>query len=189
MIGDHLRQLSSSSYYSWFLHGQENGGRVRTRVEKEFLAHTIQFVQEMAEKCRAFLCPQGHPVLDAAVWKILVDELGQNNPMFVRDGHKSRQLLAMIHAAYTVGKKRPGGTNTQRRCEEKRSCLPESAGERILFRRHFSRNKKEPQRGSAILSCGGLSRRPVCMRCTMPVHAGAYSGGEQSGWTGGECCQ
>ena len=99
MIGDYLRQLSSSSYYSWFLHGQENGGRVRARVEKEFLAHTIQFVQEMAEKCRAFLCPQGHPVLDAAVWKILVDELGQNNPMFVRDGHKSRQLLAMIHAA------------------------------------------------------------------------------------------
>ena len=55
MIGDYLRQLSSSSYYSWFLHGQENGGRVRARAEKEFLAHTIQFVQEMAEKCRAFL--------------------------------------------------------------------------------------------------------------------------------------
>lgn len=98
-IGEYLRQLSSASYYSWFLHGQENGGRVRAQVERAFLEHTVQFVQEMSEKCRVFLCPEGQQVLDAAVWESLLDELGKNNPMFVRDGHKARRLLAMTHAA------------------------------------------------------------------------------------------
>ena len=98
-IGEYLRGLSSASYYSWFLHGQENGGRIRARVEQLFSENPIQFVQEMAEKCRAFLCPEGQPALDPEVWKELLDELGKNNALFVRDGDRARQLMSMSSAA------------------------------------------------------------------------------------------
>lgn len=98
-IGDYLRGLSSASYYSWFLHGQENGGRIRLQVEKLFEENPVQFVQEMAEKCRVFLCPGGTPALSPNVWKELLDELGKNNPLFVRDGDRVRQLQSMSLAA------------------------------------------------------------------------------------------
>ena len=98
-IGEYLRGLSSASYYSWFLHGQENGGRIRLRVEKLFEDNPVQFVQEMAEKCRVFLCPGGEPALSPDVWKELLDELGKNNPLFVRDGDRALQLQSMSLAA------------------------------------------------------------------------------------------
>lgn len=98
-IGEYLRGLSSASYYSWFLHGQENGGRIRLQVEKLFEENPVQFVQEMAEKCRVFLCPGGQPALSPDVWQELLDELGKNNPLFVRDGDRVRQLQSMSHAA------------------------------------------------------------------------------------------
>jgi TPR repeat protein len=98
-IGEYLRGLSSASYYSWFLHGQENGGRIRLQVEKLFEENPVQFVQEMAEKCRVFLCPGGEPALSPDVWKELLDELGKNNPLFVRDGDRALQLQSMSLAA------------------------------------------------------------------------------------------
>ena len=94
-IGEYLRGLSSASYYSWFLHGQENGGRIRLQVEKLFEENPVQFVQEMAEKCRVFLCPGGQPALSPDVWQELLDELGKNNPLFVRDGDRVRQLQSI----------------------------------------------------------------------------------------------
>lgn len=98
-IGEYLRGLSSLSYYSWFLHGQENGSKIRELVEREFSGNTVKFVREMSEKCRVFLCPEGYPVLAVDVWKELINELGKNNPLFVRGGNRARQLLDMCDAA------------------------------------------------------------------------------------------